>query len=312
MRRALVMLLVCAVPLVARAGDGGAKAGIEAGNKKFADAVAKGDAAALAKLYAVDGAILPPGRPMLRGREAIREGVRGAGRRPSRRSASPRKEVYPMGNLALEVSSLEARGRLGEGPRGQGDGAVEEDRQDLGAVPGHLERDAPPPEPPKPAAAAPAPAAAPTGEVGDPPCSERLLIGVETAQRTIDGSPFGRWWGYRVEELGAGYARLLLPFQAHFERPGGVLQGGCAMTLADVDVLDRRDDGHGPTPRARTLQMSSTFLRPATAGRPPLRGPHPPRWASHPLRRGLGHGRRRQPPDAPRPDLHAAHPAAGA
>ncbi len=60
------------------------------------------------------------------------------------------------------------------------------------------------------------------------------LIDVETAQRAIDGSPFGRWWGYRVEELGAGYARLLLPFQPHFERPGGVLQGGCAMTLADV------------------------------------------------------------------------------
>ena len=57
------------------------------------------------------------------------------------------------------------------------------------------------------------------------------LIDIAAAQKAIDGSPFGRWWGYRVEELGAATARLLLPFQAHFERPGGVLQGGCARSL---------------------------------------------------------------------------------
>ena len=92
------------------------------------------------------------------------------------------------------------------------------------------------------------------------------LIDVETAQRAIDGSPFGRWWGYRVEELGPGRARLLLPFQPHFERPGGVLQGGCAMTLADVAFWIAGMTVMGEDPTALTLQMSSSFLRPALLG----------------------------------------------
>ena len=92
------------------------------------------------------------------------------------------------------------------------------------------------------------------------------LIDVAAAQRAIDGSPFGRWWGYRVEELGAGRARLLLLFQPNFERPGGVLQGGCAMTLADVAFWIAGMTVMGEDPSALTLQMSSSFLRPAFLG----------------------------------------------
>lgn len=92
------------------------------------------------------------------------------------------------------------------------------------------------------------------------------LIDVATAQRAIDESPFGRWWGYRVEELGPGTARLLLPFQPHFERPGGVLQGGCAMTLADVAFWIAGMTVTGEELSALTLQMSSSFLRPAFLG----------------------------------------------
>ena len=91
-------------------------------------------------------------------------------------------------------------------------------------------------------------------------------ITVEVAQRMIEGSPFGQWWGYRVEEVGPGTARLLLPFQPAFERPGGVLQGGCAMTLADVTFWIAGMTVIGPDPSSVTLQMSSTFLRPATLG----------------------------------------------
>ena len=95
---------------------------------------------------------------------------------------------------------------------------------------------------------------------------EGARITVEAAQRIVDGSPFGRWWGYRVEELGPGRARLLLPFQAHFERPGGVLQGGCAMTLADVSFWIAGMTVTGEELSTVTLQMSSSFLRPATLG----------------------------------------------
>ena len=91
-------------------------------------------------------------------------------------------------------------------------------------------------------------------------------ITVDVAQRIIDASPFGRWWGFRVEEVGSGTARLRLPFQAGFERPGGVLQGGCAMTLADVSFWIAGMTVMGEDPSALTLQMSSSFLRPAVLG----------------------------------------------
>src|SRR5215472_14460740 len=92
------------------------------------------------------------------------------------------------------------------------------------------------------------------------------LITVDAAQRMIDQSPFGRWWGYRVEDVGPGSARLLLPFQAGFERPAGVLQGGCAMTLADVAFWLAGMTLTGEEAMAVTLQMTSTFLRPAGLG----------------------------------------------
>lgn len=91
-------------------------------------------------------------------------------------------------------------------------------------------------------------------------------ITVDVAQRIIDSSPFGRWWGFQVEGLGPGTARLRLPFQTGFERQGGVLQGGCAMTLADVSFWIAGMTVIGEDPSALTLQMSSSFLRPAVLG----------------------------------------------
>ncbi|HUM11843.1 MAG TPA: DUF4440 domain-containing protein [Myxococcaceae bacterium] len=118
MRRALVLLVVCAVPFVAHAGDGGAKAGIEAGNKKFEEAVAKGDAAALAKLYAVDAEVLPPGSPPVKGREGI-EKVLGGLVSAFKKITLKSREVYPMGNLALEVSTWKLEDASGKGPEGK-------------------------------------------------------------------------------------------------------------------------------------------------------------------------------------------------
>lgn len=96
------------------------------------------------------------------------------------------------------------------------------------------------------------------------PAEARITI--EVAQRIINSSPFGRWWGFRVEEVGSGTARIRLPFQTGFERPGGVLQGGCAMTLADVSFWIAGMTVIGEDPSSLTLQMSSSFLRPATLG----------------------------------------------
>jgi uncharacterized protein (TIGR02246 family) len=118
MRHPVLTLLVCAVPFLAQAADGGAKAGIEAGNRKFEEAVAKGDAAAIAKLYAEDAEILPPNSPPLKGREAIQKefaGLVGAFKKITFKT----REVHPMGNLALEVSSWKLEDASGQGPEGK-------------------------------------------------------------------------------------------------------------------------------------------------------------------------------------------------
>src|SRR5262244_3118979 len=89
--------------------------------------------------------------------------------------------------------------------------------------------------------------------------AEGSRLSLEAAQRLLDGSPFGRWWGYRMESVGPGTVRVRLPFQPHFERPGGVLQGGCATTLADVTFWLAGMTVTGEEAMALTLQMTSTF-----------------------------------------------------
>jgi len=119
MRRAVLSLVVCAVPLVAWASDGGAKAGIEAGNRKFEEGVARGDAAAIAKLYATDAAILPPGGPMLKGRADIEKAFAGMLGQGFKKIALTSREVHAMGNLALEVGSWRLEDAAGKGVEGK-------------------------------------------------------------------------------------------------------------------------------------------------------------------------------------------------
>jgi len=118
MRRGVLTLLVCAVPFVAQAADGGAKAGIEAGNRKFEEAVARGDAAAIAKLYAEDAEILPPGSPPKKGRDAIQKEFAGLVAAFKKITLKTR-EIHPMGNLALEVGSWKLEDASGKGPEGK-------------------------------------------------------------------------------------------------------------------------------------------------------------------------------------------------
>src|SRR5262249_30053210 len=153
MRRTVLTLLVCAVPFVAQAADGGAKAGIEAANRKFQEAAAQGDATAIAKLYAEDAEILPPDSPPKKGREAIQKefaGLVGAFKKITLKT----HEVYPLGNFALEVSSWKLEDASGKGPEGKGmvlwkkNGKVWEYYRDMWS--GNA---APPPPAPAPAAA---------------------------------------------------------------------------------------------------------------------------------------------------------------
>jgi uncharacterized protein (TIGR00369 family) len=88
------------------------------------------------------------------------------------------------------------------------------------------------------------------------------VFDARTAQQIIDNSPFSSYWGFRVASVGEGEATLVLPARDEFLRPGGVLQGGCAMTLADVAVWIAVLSWFGADDRAVTQSMTTSFLRP--------------------------------------------------
>jgi uncharacterized protein (TIGR00369 family) len=88
-------------------------------------------------------------------------------------------------------------------------------------------------------------------------------MSVHELQRWVDESPFGPWYGLRVESAGNGEARVRLPYRAEMQRLGGVLNGGCAMIAADVAmwvaIIAAVEGGEG----ALTVNMSTDFLAPA-------------------------------------------------
>lgn len=99
------------------------------------------------------------------------------------------------------------------------------------------------------------------------PVTEELdsVITLEEANRVITESPFGPFWGFTVSTVGSGTATVLLPARPELFRPGGVLQGGCCMTLADVAFWIAIMTRSGTTDRSVTLEMKTNFLAPATS-----------------------------------------------
>jgi len=87
-----------------------------------------------------------------------------------------------------------------------------------------------------------------------------VVFDVAAAQQVLDASPFGPWWGFQVASVEPGHARVRLPARPELFRPGGVLQGGCAMTLADVAFWIAIMSTTGATETAVTLEQTSTFL----------------------------------------------------
>ena len=111
----VVSLLVAmsAVAGAASAQDAAVRAAIEAGNKKFSAAAAKGDAAAVASLYTTDAEVLPPNSDVVKGRAAIQsmfKGVFDSGVTGIELAAA---EVEAHGLVASEVGTYVVKGKDG-------------------------------------------------------------------------------------------------------------------------------------------------------------------------------------------------------
>lgn len=95
------------------------RAAVEAGNRAFAAAFSKGDAAAIARLYTEDAQVIPPGAPIETGRPALEAFWRGMIESGIKGVALETTAVESAGNLAYETGTARLTA---------GDGAISEAR----------------------------------------------------------------------------------------------------------------------------------------------------------------------------------------
>ena len=96
---------------------------------------------------------------------------------------------------------------------------------------------------------------------------EPLTREQESRIRTLlDKNPFIASMGIEVPELGLGYARFVLPFQARLTNTIGLLQGGVIAALADEAVAfalwSMVPDGESIS----TVELKINFLSPVRQG----------------------------------------------
>ena len=108
------LVAITAGPSIVSAQTAAAKAAIDAGNKKFSDAVASGNAASVAGLFTEDATVMPPNSEPVKGRPAIEKlfqamiaaGIKGV--------ALTAQEVEAHGDTATEVGVYSVKDSTGK------------------------------------------------------------------------------------------------------------------------------------------------------------------------------------------------------
>jgi len=89
-------------------------------------------------------------------------------------------------------------------------------------------------------------------------------VSVSSLQAVLsEQSAFTRELDFRVQSIGDGECELVIPFQAKFERPGGILSGQVLMTAADVAMWLAIKTRRGMDDPSVTLDMHTSFVRSA-------------------------------------------------
>jgi len=107
---AVMVLIGCSTPLFAA----GLRSEIESANAKFSAIAARGDGAALASLYAKDGAVMPAGSEPVRGTQAIAKFWQGALASGVAAIELKTVEVYGQGATATEVGEYVLQDKAGK------------------------------------------------------------------------------------------------------------------------------------------------------------------------------------------------------
>ena len=113
MKRRIVVMIAGAAVLgylqVAPAAQGDVRAAIEAANKQFAAALAKGDAAGISALYTAGGQALPANSEPVSGRAAIQSFWKGVYDSGITQATLTTSDVESHGDLAAETGTYELR-----------------------------------------------------------------------------------------------------------------------------------------------------------------------------------------------------------
>src|SRR5262245_28576254 len=78
--------------------------------------------------------------------------------------------------------------------------------------------------------------------------------------RILEEVAFTRSYGFRLHAIGEGLCTLDVPFQAAFERPGGIVSGQVLMAAADVAMWLAIMTRLGPRDASVTAGMTTAFL----------------------------------------------------
>jgi uncharacterized protein (TIGR00369 family) len=79
-------------------------------------------------------------------------------------------------------------------------------------------------------------------------------------QRLLSEYPFTSIYGFRLHAIAEGQCTLDVPFQAAFERPGGLVSGPVFMAAADVAMWLALLTRLGPADGSVTVEMKTNFL----------------------------------------------------
>lgn len=90
-----------------------------------------------------------------------------------------------------------------------------------------------------------------------------LVTPEQFAKILEEEAPFARWLGVETEEIGAGTARVRLPYDAVYRRPGGSINGPIIMAAADIAMWVALVGLWSRGDMALSASINISFLRPA-------------------------------------------------
>lgn len=108
MKRSFVIALVVLCAAVYAQSQTSVRRSIEANTRQFIEALNKGDAAAVASLYAMNARVLPPNSPMIQGRANIQSFWQGAITGGMKMNSLDIVDLDVQGNTAIEVGRYTA------------------------------------------------------------------------------------------------------------------------------------------------------------------------------------------------------------